>query len=293
MASLSTARKVGRTVLPNIRKGTGWRPGIKDARAWRLSRALGDVPRGAPDGVIHLRRELYPRIRDQGQLGSCTGHALRNSMRYLLAERLGERLDGDWGEKWDLSPLAAYWLGRQPQGWQYEDTGAIISDVVLAAREYGIPTEESWPYVPERFTRKPSQKAFTTGRWHQASPACFRCDEDGGNPDAVIYRMAQAIRAGMPLVYGFGCYDNLSESDDTGIVPLPRGRMNGGHAVTGYEMDFRERLVGGPNSWGKWGARAPQGSRHDERGWIWVPFQYFICRWADDVHAIGLEDAPA
>jgi len=204
-----------------------------------------------------------------------------------LRERLGEKLEGKWGKDWDLSPLAMYWLGRAEEGpeWTKIDAGAIILEVVKAARKHGIPTEESWPYIESKFKTKPSERALKTGRWHQASPASYRCDEDGDRSKTVD-RMLQALAAGLPVVKGFPCYANLSEADSDGILRPPRGAMEGGHCTPIYWADTQARIFWGPNSWGPWGGKGPDG----KRGYIGTPFQWVLDGLVDDAHAIELEE---
>jgi hypothetical protein len=280
-------------ILPNGRAG-GWRRGLPDpVNDVNLSRRLGATKRRAPVNPS-LNPTFFPRIRDQLHIGSCGGHALRNCMAYLLRERLGEKLQGKWGEQWDLSPLAAYYLGRVEEGpeWAGQDAGVIIKLAVQACRVHGIPTEESWPYDPRKFARRPSKKALETGKWHQASPASYRCDEDGDR-HKTIDRMLQGLEAGMPLNFGFSVYDNIGEADVTGVLPPPRGSNTGGHNITAYAADTTARVFIGPNSWGNQiGAKAPPGSRYDERGYVITPFQYVLDGLADDIHAMELEDQP-
>jgi hypothetical protein len=263
--------------------GAGWRRGLPDpVNDWKLSRRLGALPRKTPESPA-LNHRYFPRIRDQGQIGSCTGFGLRNCLAYKLRERLGDKLEGEWGQQWDLSPLAMYWLGRREEGDEYvsQDIGAIIRLVVVAARKHGIPTEEAWPYDPAKFKRRPSAKALETGRWHQAAPGSYRCDEDG-NRERTVDRILQALEAGLPVTYGFACYANLGEADATGVIPEPRGRQDGGHCVTAYWADTRARILWGPNSWGYgWGPD----------GYIGLPFAYFLDGLADDVWAVDLEEA--
>jgi hypothetical protein len=281
-------------ILPNG-KGSGWRPGFRDpVNDWKLSRRLGAPKRAAPVNPS-LDPRYFPRIRDQGQLGSCGGHSVRNAMAYLLRKRLGEKLEGPWGQtKWDLSPLAAYYFGRLEEGpqWVKQDAGVIILEVVKGARKWGIPTEETWPYDQSKFARKPTKKALETGKWHQASPGTYRCDEDGDR-HKTIDRMLQALAAGFPLIYGFVCYDNIQRADDTGILPPPQGSTTGGHAVNSFWADTKARIFWGPNHWGHtWGGRAPPGARHDERGYIGLPFSAVLDGWCDDIWAMDLEETP-
>jgi len=278
-------------LLSNGKSG-GWRRGLPDpVNDWKLSRKLGALKRKAPVNPS-LDPRFFPQVRDQRNLMSCGGHALRNCMAYLLRERLGEKLDGPWGQQWDLSPLAGYYLGRVEEGpeWAEQDAGVIIRLAVTAARKHGIPTEEAWPYDPAQFSRKPSKKALETGKWHQAHPGSYRCDEDGDRRKT-IDRMLQALEAGFPLNYGFTTFENIGEADETGVLPTPKGRMSGGHNIVSYSADTRERVFIGPNSWGNaWGAKAPAGARYDERGYVIVPFSYVLYGIADDVWAMNLEE---
>lgn len=288
--------KIKRMLLPNG-KAHGWRPDRRDPlNDWTITKKLAArVPRSALNqDIITLDPQTFPRIRNQGSLGSCTGFGLRSAILQQMLARYGDdKLAGEWGKKYDLSPLAMYYLGRELENSIDEDTGCEIRDVVLACREHGIPTEASWPYRPKKFTEKPSAEAYKTGRWHQAAPESYRLDDpkDGGNREKIIDRMAQAIQAGMPIVYGFYCYPNLDDAWETGVVPMPSGRMNGGHCVNGFTMDFRNRIVWGSNSWNNdWGGKPPvQNMRFDERGYIGLPFAFFTEGYADDAWAVGLE----
>lgn len=281
---------IHKTVLKSIGRGSGWKPDLPNsANDFKLSQKLGDLPRATADNPS-LNPAFFPKIRDQGQIGSCTGHGLRSAIAYKMLEHHNEELSGKWGESWDLSPLAMYWFGRREENAIHEDSGCYIRDVVDACRKYGIPTEESWPYDVSRFTRKPSARAMQNAKWHQANNASYRCDEDG-NREKTIDRMLQALSNGLPIVYGFTCYANLSQADNNGVVPNPSGALEGGHCVTAYWADTRERLFWGPNSWrNDWGGRAPAGARYNERGYIGLPFSFFLTGDADDAWAVDLED---
>jgi hypothetical protein len=274
-------------------KGAGWRPEPASINDYPLSKKLGALPHGAIANPS-LNPRFFPKIRDQGHIGSCVGHSLRSCLAYKMYEYHPDKLGGDWGKhEWDLSPLAMYYLARREEGEQFvnEDAGAYIRLGIDAARKYGCPNEDAWPYNVAKFHRKPSERAFKTGKWHQMSPASYKCDEDGDTAKTVD-RMLQALKAGMPLSFGFSCYANLEQANEngTGVVPNPKGRMDGGHAIAAFWADTRERLFFGPNSWGKWGGKAPAGAQHDERGYIGVPFSFILQREADDIWACDLED---
>jgi len=279
-------------VFANGRAG-GWRRGIRDPLNERpITRRLGPRRRGTPVNPALKDPQHFPRIRDQLDIGSCTGHGVRSALAYKVRQKLADKLKGTWGDQWDLSPLAMYYLGRAEEGKEFitQDVGCVIELVVKAAQKYGIPTETSWPYDITKFKRKPSKAALDTALWHQACPGSYRCDEDG-DPNHTIDRMLQALEQDLPLVYGFATYENIGDADIDGIVRPPQGAMDGGHSVDAYWADTDARIFWGPNSWGnKIGGRALKGARHDERGYIGLPFQLILDKQVDDIWAVDLEE---
>ena len=235
---------------------------------------------------------LYPRTRDQDWLGCCTGFGLRGATLLKFYEKHEDKLGtGQYAKNYDFSPLAAYWLGRRRENSVNEDSGCEIQDVVQEVQKFGIPTEQAWPYHIPQFKKQPPQRAFTEGLWHQALGS-YRCDEVGKSNETTVDNMLRHLAAGLPGVYGFTCYDNLNEADDTGLVPLPKSnsKVEGGHCVNYFWADTASRVFGGPNSWGnRWGAKAPPGARYSERGYILIPFQAVIDGWCNDCWAIDIE----
>lgn len=276
-------------------KGHGWKPDKPDpVNDWKLSKKLGPLTSGSPENPS-LNPAFFPRIRNQGQLGSCVAHAVRSGLAYKFIEKHGDLIDSEWGETWDLSPLAGYYLVRELEGTVNEDAGSEIRDCMTVARKSGFPTEASWPYVESKFKRKPSASAFKTARWHQSTPKSYRCDEDG-EPHQVVDRMLQALAAGMPIAYGFACYENLPEADANGVVPLPKGKLEAGHAISCFWADTKSRIFWGPNSWDNdWGGPVPHRMLsslrfpEDERGYIGLPFSAILDGWCDDIWAVDIE----
>ena len=270
----------------------GWRRGIRDPlNEQKISRRLGPRRRGTPVNPQLKDPKFFPKIRGQSDIGSCTGHGLRSALAYKARQRLGDKLIGPWGRKWDLSPLAMYYFGRLHEGKEFvtQDVGCVISIAVEAAKVYGIPTEESWPYDITKFKRRPSKEAMETGKWHQACPGSYRLDEDG-DPHHTIDRILQALEADLPIVYGFATYENIGEADGDGIIRPPKGAMDGGHCVDGFWANTKDKILWGPNSWDNdIGGPALTGAAHDERGYIGLPFQFIIDKLADDFWAVDLE----
>jgi hypothetical protein len=276
-------------------RATGWRPDTPDpVNDWKLSKKLGSLKRKTPQNP-GLNPAFFPQIRDQGQIGSCVAHAVRTCLAYKFIEKNDELLSSKWGKTWDLSPLAGYWLVREIEGTINEDAGSEIRNCMTAARHHGFPTEESWPYIESRFKRKPSAAAFKTGRWHQATPESYRCDEDR-NRAKTIDRMLQALDAGMPIAYGSGWFDNFNQADNTGVLPAPKGPMTSGHAYTCLWADTDARLFWGENSWSnQWGGPIPRAMAsklrfsEDKFGYIGMPFSFVLDGICDDIWAVDIE----
>jgi hypothetical protein len=275
------------------RKCGGWmkdRP--KVGVDYLISDKLGDLPRGAIENPS-LNPALFPKIRDQGSQGSCGGFQARSCLVYKFYEKYGDKVAGKWGQTWDLSPGAIYFRTREIHRTVYEDSGVEIRAVWDAMRKHGAPTEKDAPYKASTLITRLSAAAVTSGKWHQSTPTTYRCDDprDGGSREKVVDRMLQALAAGMPINSGFSCPKNWGDFDDTGVVPLPDASgFDGGHATTHFWADTAARLFGGPNSWGNDSqAPAPPGARFNERGYLLLPFQYYIDGNADDAWVVDIE----
>lgn len=277
-------KTIGRTKLPSTGKGTGYLPDIPNSNQdRRLSMKLGDAINAMAPENPSLDPRFFPRIRDQLQLGGCVGQGVRNGLMYHLMKR-----DRSTWTKHDLSPLALYYWARTFINMTSVDSGAYIRDGIKGAAKYGGPKEDYYPYDISRFTRKPGLAAQLSGKWHQAVHY-YRCDEIGQSGQAVVDNILRAIQAGLPVVFGFTCYDNIANADATGYIPTPikGSKQEGGHCMCIYGADTNRRVFFGPNSWSnQWGAKLPGTS---ERGYFFLPFDFFLNGDADDAWAVDHE----
>lgn len=259
-------------VLPSVSKGHGWRPDTPDFRDFPLSKKI-TAPRAVGD-VVELDPAVVAKVpvRDQLQLGSCTGHGVRGCLVYHIMKRLDLK-------DTDLSPLFAYYRGRVAESSVNEDAGCEIRDVVKMAAQDGVALESAWPYRIEKFAKNPTKTAYKTAQAHQVKVGYYRCGGDAQRPDAVLNDILQALAAGMPVTGGFACYSNLDRGPRPGVIPMPAGQLEGGHAVWFTRADTRERLLKFQNSWGDWG----------DRGFGYLPFDYVLRGLADDFWAVAHE----
>lgn len=270
-------------VLPSVRKGHGWkRDTPKNNKDRRLRMKLGDAINEVVPENPTLDPQFYPRIRDQGNLGSCTGFGMRSCLLYKLLQRNFEK----W-QSYDISPLYSYFISRMIENSIPYDTGAEIRDVIMGASKYGVSREDFWPYDIAKFARTPPKRAQNNATLHQAVHY-YRCDEVGMSGEATVDNILRALAADLPVTYGFACFDNLWEANNTGVVPLPtpRSRLEGGHCVDIYEADTDARVFIGPNSWGPWGHTH---AVTREAGYIIMPFSMFTDGHAVDAWAVDHE----
>lgn len=204
--------------------------------------------------IVDLRKKL-PEVYDQGNLGSCTANALCSAVAYNL------KLNG----KYFLgSRLFLYYNERKIEGTISEDSGAYLSDGVIALNKYGICKETSWPYTISKFTVNPGTKLYMEARTHRA--ISYK------NITQTLVAMQQSLAMGIPFVIGIAIYSSFENDtvSKTGIVSMPKVNTEsllGGHALmcVGYDNNKKVWIV--RNSWGSsWG----------DKGYCYIPYAYFL-----------------
>ena len=191
-------------------------------------------------------------IKDQGQLGSCTGNSLAGATEFEL-RRAGRNPS-------DLSRLFIYYAERAIEHTTRSDSGAQIRDGIKALATVGVCAESVWPYDIAKFRRKPAKADYTAALANKISKYIRLSTKDD---------MLNCLASGFPFVFGFSVYASFEGADvaKTGVVPMPgkSEKLLGGHAVyaVGYDLDTDRVLVA--NSWGPgWG----------QGGFFTIPFAY-------------------
>ena len=215
-------------------------------------------PRMAPLPASVDLRHLCSPVRDQGQLGSCTGFAIAAGMREFLLNKLGMAF-------LKLSPLFVYYEERLQENTVSQDSGAQPRDGMKVLVKMGCAPENDDRYSVRRFKKAPSAQAVTdAGDYKVASYHRLRTLSD----------MQACLAGGSGFVLGFKVYESFESQSvaQTGKMPMPKHgeAVVGGHAVfaAGYQTDLG--TPGGgyliiKNSWGKgWG----------DGGYFYMPFDY-------------------
>ena len=208
-------------------------------------------------------RSNFTAIRNQGQVGSCLSHALASIYEYFL------RCNGLPSP--DLSEMFLYYNSRAVEGRENLDEGSTLQASMKTLAEQGICDEREWPYVPEKFSVKPSEAAY--------QDALTRKVKTSLNVALDVETIKSALEDGFPVAV---CV-NLYESFTTGIrgfIPLPSGEEkrsdeHGRHAmvICGYSDEEKVFIV--RNSWGL---------DFGDSGYCYMPYSYIanssLTNWA-------------
>lgn len=208
-------------------------------------------PTAIPKKIDFRKTKPLP-IKDQGQLGACTGFGSTRAHRRMLSH-LGLA-------DFDASELFAYYNGRSYEHTISQDSGCQIRDVVKQQSKLGYAPEADWPYVVSKFKAKPPAKAFAEA---QKRPLTKYSRVDNTSWDAV----RAAIAANGNLIIGISVFASF-ESDaaaKTGVIPLPQASEQelGGHCMDADGYDGDTLIVA--NSWSTaWG----------DKGFCYLPRAY-------------------
>lgn len=229
----------------------GRKPDTLDARDLRMNTApVFRLPIGSLPPVITLLPWLGP-VKDQGDEGSCTGHAY-SSHREFLARKY--QAAGPI-----LSPQFLYCQELIAEGSFPQDAGANSRTGCVILNQYGCCEEGIEPYVDGSLTKPTQDQIFNAKKW--IGGAYHRIGH--------LADVLSCLNSGYCCTAGFVVYESF-ESDqvaNTGIMPMPKPNeaVLGGHEtlIVGHDIPNRRVLV--QNSWGtSWGIN----------GRFWMPFEF-------------------
>jgi len=235
-----------------------WKRSVGDHRDLIAKLSTSSLPT-----LVDLRANCSP-VENQGQLGSCTGHALAGLIEYLELQELKKNEDGPEelnGKAFDrASRLFIYYNERNAEGTAGSDSGGQLRDGIKMLHQFGVCREELWPYDESKALIKPDQAAYDDGVKHTISVYARVVGLDS---------LRAALAQGNPVVFGFTVFQEF-ESDivaSSGMVPMPTYSSIpvGGHAVLAVGYDDVHRHVIVRNSWGAdWG----------DKGYFYLPYEY-------------------
>lgn len=215
-------------------------------RIYRGARAPFVVP-----SQIDLREFAGP-IKDQGEEGSCTGHAFSSAREWIA--RKYERSSPI------LSPQYLYVEELIADGSFPKDEGATPRTACHVLTALGCCETGLYPYVAGKLTNATAEQTanasrYKTGAYHRIGTIAnfLNCLSDP---------------TPWPVLIGFTVYDSFMSQQvaDTGIMPIPKPgeQPQGGHEVLCLGYDLAKQLALLQNSWGdEWG----------QKGYFWMPFE--------------------
>lgn len=228
-------------------KWYGYRPDLPDFRDYYYD------PTVEPSRSVDLRLGFPLPPWNQGQLGSCTAHAVAGVITFDQSrQNLSVVMP---------SRLFQYYNSRLLEGTVKKDSGATIRDSIKAYNTYGACPEHDKPYRISSFSRKPSLRAYRHATKHE--PVRYaRVNQNERD-------MKSALTAGYPIVIGFSVYESFESQTvaDTGVIPMPdtTEQCVGGHAVVlcGYDGDH-------------WICRNSWDTDWGDAGYFYMPTPYLL-----------------
>lgn len=233
-------------------------------------RSQGEMKKAAP-GKLPAKvdlRSLFSPIEDQGDIGSCTAHAVVGLLECLWKRTASEYVDA--------SRLFVYKTTRNLLGWE-GDTGAFIRTAIKAVRLFGACPEDYWAYDEVAFDTEPPAFCYSFARNYR-SLVYYRLEEK-------VPELKKSLAQGIPFAFGFTCFESIDGEavEETGNIPFPKKGEHtvGGHAVVAIGYDDKAKAFIIRNSWGRsWGMK----------GYGTLPYTYFDEALADDCWCIVKSD---
>lgn len=186
-------------------------------------------------------------VEDQLYLGSCSGQAVSSAYELSTKKLYPQQFV-------ELSELFIYYNSRVLEGTVEEDSGATLRNSFKGLKQWGVCTDELWPYDITKFTVQPT-------------PECYRNAASRKIPQynrvITVSDMMDALYSGYPIVVGLEIFSSFLNLDAANYIMTASGYNDGYHAMTlvGYNDNYF--IV--KNSYGsEWGLN----------GYCNMPFEY-------------------
>jgi C1A family cysteine protease len=245
---------------------TGALPSPPDYRDYKYNQLVPQLIGAQIPGEVDYRPNLPP-VWNQGQFGTCVAAASCWSLKAYH-----EMVQGDFPGG-GLSVAYLYAMCKQYDGIQ-DQPGTYPRVALKIMREYGVCTEQELPYswlTSDRNVPAPPASLVPSADKYKIKTYAQVCGLGDKTRDGAVYALKRAIFSeGVVLAALLVCSNFLNPKD--GMIPLPGGRVLGGHAVAlvGYSEERQAFLL--RNSWGeKWG----------DGGYAWLPYEWLTSKDTD------------
>ncbi|MBL8019135.1 MAG: hypothetical protein JNM27_05685 [Leptospirales bacterium] len=251
MSTFSIQRADGAT-----RAITGYRKGTIDPGAKRYGAKRYQSSQLPPK--VDLRPK-FTDIEAQGNTNSCTANAVAGAYEYVLKNHLGD-------DAYDVSRLFVYYNARElDENYRpIEDSGSMIGLAVKGLAEYGVCSEETWPFEESEVNSEPPEEAYEEAKK-------FLIEEYAVVPTD-LFSWKHCLAEGYPIVFGLELYNSFDHHRKPGLVPEPTStevsrEEHAGHAMVCVGYSDKDQVFIVRNSWGtNWG----------DNGYCYIPYKYVM-----------------
>lgn len=197
-------------------------------------------------------KEYDSNIENQGNIGSCVANAITSGYEVLVKILYPQNFV-------ELSRLFVYYHSRLFSDNLEQDMGSYIRDGLKSINNYGVCSEELWPYLTSNFSKQPIPQCYldATKRKITSYNILYTNDE-----------IKEVLASKQPVVLGceiFTDFKNVSKENP--YLPMPEmfTYSLGGHAVLLMGYDDNTEYFLAKNSYGKnWG----------DDGYVYIPYDY-------------------
>lgn len=234
----------------------GCLPSPPDPRDFKFAAFAGTLP--LPERFSRLNE--MPGVRNQGNLGTCVGHAAWAVKEWQERQQKNNPAGG-------LSPAFIYALSKTLDGIPNEP-GTYPRVALKVLYDHGDCPEKDFPY--SNLTRDVRPEQPPAGAFDNAVP--FKVSAYAKVTG--IDELKRAIVEQGPVLAGVLVTESFVQAKET--IPLPAGRILGGHAVCLCGYDDKQEAFLLMNSWGSgWGVN----------GFSWLPYTFVSWKTDDGIPA--------
>lgn len=225
--------------------------------------------------------------RDQGNIGSCVGwdwsYCYETELTLLVKHTRAEGIAASPSMKYDyaLEDMSAGWAYQQSRNFSvppvpHNIQGSTNFGAVRAAKRLGIvrevtvPTDTVAPFdtflETEDMDREAAGHRISSYHYISNDPESIKAAIYGLLHE-LPYKMPDGSQGKAPVMSAFPVYANFRDAYKDGIVPMPKGRLLGGHS----SPIFGWRRIDDGDYWTNFGS---WGTGVGDDGKFYIPFGY-------------------